>query len=151
MQIVVIIVSAAVSYAWRILLVAAALGAAVVVESALTKPGEQPFADNPRVVEAADPLSSADARQADWPTRRDDSEFGDGFMVFLGSDLVWPSWVSCEDRICLVGSGDDVLLYDAHPRFARVGAIDASLGENPFEKLIASTVSEEQARRLLTP
>lgn len=139
-----------IAVAWRALVVAGALGAVVLVGNAHDRPGEQPFADNPRVVEAADPLSDAEARRAGWPTGRRDSG-PSGFSLFLGADLVWPTWVACEDRLCLAGVGDDIYLYDTFPKFARVGRIDASLGENPFDKLVASTVTEEQARRLLTP
>lgn len=139
-----------VTVAWRALVVVGAIGAVVVVGNALDKPGELPFADNPRVVEATAPLSTDEARQAGWPTGRNDSG-PPGFALFLGADLVWPSWVSCEDAVCLAGVGDDIYLYDTHPHFARVGEIDASLGENPFDKLVASTLSADQARRLLTP
>lgn len=135
---------------WRAVVTLTAITTVVLIGSSLDRPGEQPFADNPVEVSRSNALSVAEAHEATWPTRRNDSG-PTGFRTYLGADLVVPGWVSCEDRICLVGTGNQIRVYDTYPRTAKVGEISRSAGRSPFEALTESTITEEQAARLLTP
>ena len=121
-------------------------------------PGEQPFADNPSVVIASNPVEISEAREIGWPTGRDDGPT-DGadqtedriFNTYVGVEtLGFPGWMSCEDRICLVEIGDKILLYDTYPDIDKIAEIDEDIA-NPFDALVAASVTQEQAARLLTP
>ena len=108
------------------------------------------LADNPSNVVADDPLTVSQARSIGWPTGRDDGS--QAFYLYLGADFVWPSWISCEDKICLVGAGDRVVLYDLYPRISALAELEYNKGDKPFRTLVDELdLTEDQAARLLTP
>lgn len=112
---------------------------------------EASLADNPTVIVAEDPVSAEEARQLGWPTRRDDGDRA--FYMQMGANIIWPSWVSCEDELCLVGDGDRVVVFDTHPRLKELAEFpDVSKKDRPFETLVEELgLTENQAARLLTP
>ena len=106
------------------------------------------ISDNPTVEVAEDPVALREAYHLGWPTGRDDGTRG--FWMYLGAEIILPQWISCEDRVCLVGHGNAVFIYDMHPRIRLFTKTSATV-VSPFWKLVELGLSREQAARLLTP
>lgn len=106
------------------------------------------ISDNPTVEVAEDPVALPEAYGLGWPTGRDDGTRG--FWMYLGAEIIFPRWISCEDSICLVGHGNAVSIYDMHPRIRKLTQTSTTV-DSPFWKLVELGLSREQAARLLTP
>ena len=146
MWIIIVIVTRAVGpWLLPVVLSVLALGADL-----LDRPAAEPFIDNPTVVNEDEPVSAAEASRLGWPTDRHDSYF-DQTPAFAVAVLTTDSeWRSCEDRICLTGTKDEVIVHDLHPRTIEVAKLSAS-EPRPFNALVNLGISSEQAARLLTP
>ena len=127
------------------LVVVATVAVVVLLDQAINKPD---INDNPPEVVAENPVGIAEARRLGWPTGRDDGTRE--FHLLLGVDIIVPSWISCEDHICLVGHGNTVSIYDMHPKIKKLTKTSRDVA-SPFEKLVELGLTQNQAARLLTP
>jgi hypothetical protein len=93
-------------------------------------------------------LAELDLNQ--WPTGAGMSQGPQALYVYLGADLLFPSWVSCtdDDYVCLVGAGTTVYVYTTQP-LGRVAEI--SVGDpDPAQALRSLGATEQQIVELLS-
>lgn len=83
-----------------------------------------------------------------WPTG--DNDGSPIFWTMLGVELVFPDWVSCSasGRLCLVGSGSQVLVYDA-AELERIGTVPAV--DDPVAALKRLGLPDNEITEALTP
>ena len=117
-------------------------------------PDELPDADDPSDGDDGAGGDEGDAGDADpsldelgWPTHRSDGT--NAFYAYLGAMLLFPSWVSCSDVFCLVGSGGDLHVFVVESGIEHLGAVPIADDPRPPAEILRELGFPEDEIRVL--
>lgn len=114
-------------------------------------PDELPVADEPSDGDGGDAGAPDDADpsldELGWPTHRRDGTIA--CYAYLGAMFLFPSWVSCSDIFCLVGSGGDLHVFAVDSGIDYHGAVRISDDPRPPAEILREIGFPEDEIRIL--
>lgn len=83
-----------------------------------------------------------------WPTHRDDVNIA--VSAWLGSDFVFPDWMSCDPNYCIAGSARTVYVFSLQGGVDQIATVSESVGD-PAAALSQLRIPQTDVGALLAP
>ena len=94
------------------------------------------------------PGATTTTTPSQWPTHRDDVNIA--VSAWLGSDFVFPDWMSCDPNYCIAGSAGTVYVFSLQGGVNEIGTIPES-AVNAAQALAQLGIPQSDITALLAP